>query len=185
MYKKSAQQLDQSLNSALAHYNELVLYHKKVVEDYVSDYREMRQSEISLYRSKLANNEPAIKPCLLALVVRKKPITSCKNYAGYFKSGESPYVWIINLAKISGSYTEHISQTTKSGEYASKRVANMRGLRISTPAQKSWVIDVIDQANELNFVGEKLKNQYVEVLKMHYNSHRFLTTLKGSPIENV
>lgn len=179
MYNNSAKQFDHSLEEIISHYYQLILHHGKVVENFVDDYRSSRQNEIEIYKRNLSNNEPAIKPCLLALVLRKGKVTSAKIYQGYFTENEPPLVHVINLAKISGSYTEHISQVDRSGGYAVRRVANMRSLRISTPNQKEWIVGVITQVNELNTVAEKLRKQYLEMVKLHYDGHRYLTSLQA------
>lgn len=179
MYKKSAQQLDSILETIISDYCNLMNQHGCVVEEFVSDYRKSRLLEIEEYRRKLALNEPAIKPCLLALVVRKKPITSAKIYQGYLPSENPPMFAVINLARISGSYTEHISQVDKSGGYPSRRVANMRSLRISTPNQKEWIVGVINQVNALNAAAEQFKLHYLDAIRLHYTGHRYLTSLQA------
>jgi hypothetical protein len=179
MYNKSAKQFDHSLEQTISHYYQLILGHGKVVENFVNDYRSSRQHEIENYKQNLSQNKPAIKPCLLALVLRKNKLTSAKIFQGYFSEEETPLVYVIHLAKISGSYTEHISQMDKSGGYAIKRVANMRSLRISTPNQKEWILSVIGQVNELNAVALTLRKQYLEMVRLHYDGHRYLTSLRA------
>lgn len=178
MYKKNAQQLDDVLEQIIKQYYVLLNHQSSVVEEFVNDYRNSRQSEIERYKGKLVKNEPAIKPCLLALVLRKKAVTTAKIYEGYLPAENPPLVNMIHLAKISGRYTEHISQQDRNGGYATRRVANMRSLRISTPKQKDWIIEVITQVNELNAVSEKIKNQFLDSILLHYNGHRYLTSLQ-------
>lgn len=182
MYKRSAQHLDTILETIITNYSNSIQAHGEVMVDFVEDYRKIRQLEIAAYAKNMARNIPAVKPSLLALVVRKRPVSTSQISQGYQREGEVLEITSIHLARISGKYTEHISQSDRHGEYPSRRIANMRSLRISTPHQKNWIVQVIDQVNQLNAVNHNLKQHYLEVIKMHYNKHRYLTSLTAHQI---
>ena len=173
MYTDSGTLLDATVSDLIDLNATAITAHSAVIEEFVTTYKKLREKEIASFRISakhdIYGDEP--KPCLLILVSRHRPVSKAKHIRRYFPNNEDLNLSVIFLAKVSGSFTQHIS-TGSDQKYMSTKIVRMNELRFQHREQREWMLSTIEQINELNAAGRQLRDNYLSMVNMHYNIHK-------------